>query len=103
VEKVGRLPLAIAQIASFIRKTRNNFVVYYKRLCENLTKFLFREFECSGKVYTDGVVSCWRLSLSEIPRDAARLLNVCAFLAGEGIEREILSRWIKAMPWFEES
>ncbi|RPA74722.1 hypothetical protein BJ508DRAFT_418494 [Ascobolus immersus RN42] len=101
VEKLGRLPLAISQAGSFIKKKKTSFLVYLRRLSHNLAKFLFEPFESSQYVYKEGVVSCWRLSLSAVSKDAVRLLNVCAFLANEAIHKELLVRGLGGMSWFE--
>lgn len=101
VERVGRLPLAIAQAAAFITRTASDFGKYLERLCNNLTRFFFETFKSSGTLYPEGVVSCWRLSVEELTEDAARLLNVCAFLSNGGIPDELLRRGIGSLHWFD--
>lgn len=100
--KVGRLPLAIVQAGSFIKMSKDSLGSYLARLCQKLPKLLFADFKVSGKLYADGIISCWRLSIAALSRDAARLLTVCAFLSNEEILIEMLCKGITAMSWFDE-
>ncbi|KAF8538473.1 P-loop containing nucleoside triphosphate hydrolase protein [Trichophaea hybrida] len=99
IEILGGLPLALAQAAAYMLSTMMiDFVEYLKRLSRDLSQFLGRSFP----PYQDGVFSCWKLSVEAVNRqnpDPIGLLQLCAFLSGDGIPEELLYRGVGSMHW----
>jgi hypothetical protein len=99
VEKAGRLPLAISQAASYIWLKSSNFITYLRQLESKITQVISYAFHSSGTKYSEGVVSCWRISVDSLALDAARLLRIFAFLSNEGIPEEMLHRGMVSLEW----
>ena len=95
---LGYLPLALSQAVAYVAKKALNFVQYLERLRKNLTQFVGKAYS----KYTDGVFSCWTLSvqaLMESNPHAIDLLRLCSFLSPDGVSEELLYRGVGAIEW----
>lgn len=101
VDRLGGIPLALAQAAAYVMTTAIDFKNYLRKLETNLTQILSKPFR--GHSYGNGnIFSCWKLSFDALSPDAARLLNLCAFLSNEDIPEELLYRGMQAIYWLHE-
>ena len=99
-EKLGYLALALAQAAAYMRSKRLGLVEYFRRLCEDISRIIGTRFP----PYSEGVFSCWTLSiqaLMDVNPDAIVLLRFCSSLSPEGISPELLTRGLNALGWLD--
>ncbi|XVS66993.1 FxSxx-COOH system tetratricopeptide repeat protein [Actinosynnema sp. CA-299493] len=99
-QALGDLPLAIAQAAAWRVETGMPAAEYLELLAEKQLELLDVTTTLD---YPESVAAMWDLSLSELKRknpSALRLLQVCAFLAPEPINRKMFtySRNITEVP-----
>ncbi|MFD0201647.1 MULTISPECIES: FxSxx-COOH system tetratricopeptide repeat protein [Saccharothrix] len=90
-QALGDLPLAIAQAAAWRVETGMPAAEYLELLAEKQLELLNVTTTLD---YPESVAAMWDLSLSELKRknpSALRLLQVCAFLAPEPINRKMFS------------
>ncbi|SQE00733.1 MULTISPECIES: FxSxx-COOH system tetratricopeptide repeat protein [unclassified Parafrankia] len=93
---LGDLPLAVDQAATW-RVETGMPVDEYLELLETKTSELFREDEPAepGRRAEQSVTAAWSVSLDRLAEKnpaSLRLLQVCAFLAPEGISRQLFTR-----------
>ncbi|MEU4761908.1 FxSxx-COOH system tetratricopeptide repeat protein [Actinosynnema sp. NPDC023794] len=99
-EALGDLPLAVAQAAAWRAQTGTPAAEYLELLAERRLELLDLTATLD---YPEPVAAMWDLSLNELERmnpSAFRLLQVCAFLAPEPINRSVFvnSREITDVP-----
>src|SRR5579884_2514440 len=95
-EELGNLPLALAQAAAYITETRKSLSDYLQLFEQHRKELLQRGKPFPG--YKGTVATTWDLSFKDLAQESplgADLMNLCAFLAPEGIPRDILRRWDK--------
>jgi uncharacterized protein YerC len=95
VEKLGRLPLAIAQAAAYIKAQKQTVATYLELYETKRSKMLsddtLRNFW--SKKEHEPVAVTWLLSIEELRKtvpDAEQLLQFCAYLASRDIPNYIL-------------
>jgi Tfp pilus assembly protein PilF len=96
---LGDLPLALEQAAACIVQTHSTFDDYLRRF-ETHWAELLRDVRPAGE-YPDTVAMTWELSFRQVQEsspDAADLLSLCAFLAPDGIRRDMLIRGADYLP-----
>ncbi|KAA8893190.1 hypothetical protein FN846DRAFT_980026 [Sphaerosporella brunnea] len=99
-ETLGYLPLALSQAVAYMKTRGLELADYLHRLCKDLSRLISNPIP----PYTDGVFSCWKLSvdaLMETNPDAIYLLRLCSFLSPEGVSKELLYRGLKGMGWLD--
>ncbi|KAK6513653.1 hypothetical protein TWF506_008092 [Arthrobotrys conoides] len=97
-DALGHLPIALSQAAAYVAKKQLNFAQYLKRLSENRTQLLGTAYS----KYTEGVFSCWRLSVEALMKSnphAIDLLRLCSFLSPDGVSEELLHRGVEGIRW----
>ncbi|HEV8562756.1 MAG TPA: ATP-binding protein, partial [Actinophytocola sp.] len=85
--ELGRLPLALAQAASFVRAKGIDLATYL-RLYRDRAAELHQEEPPTDYPHT--VATTWQLAMDRLPPTAAALLNVFAFLAPDAIPVSLL-------------
>jgi tetratricopeptide (TPR) repeat protein len=97
LELLEKLPLAIAQAAAYIRKTKVSVVHYLALLKESEERqsyLLSKEFEDLHRSgVPNSVMHTWLISMGQITREsqcAERVLNTIAFLDNKGLPFELL-------------
>jgi tetratricopeptide (TPR) repeat protein len=96
--ELGDLPLALEQAGAYIKVTGISFQDYLDRL-KNDQKWLLSQFKPQN--YPDPVATIWKISFDAVQKEhpaSGDLLNLCAFLAPEGIPRWILEEGRKRLP-----
>lgn len=97
VEKLGELPLALAQAAAFMVSTHRGFVWYLQKLESNIRGMLDTQY--IGPYKNVNGFTCWKMSFDALQPDAAHLLRIYAFLSNENIPEELFTREINGMDW----
>ncbi|KAF3147410.1 hypothetical protein TWF594_002631 [Orbilia oligospora] len=95
-DALGYLPIALSQAAAYIVKRELNFTQCLKRLSDNRTRLLGTAY----LKYTEGVFSCWKLSVEALMRfnpHAIDLLRLCSFLSPDGVSEELLHRSVEGI------
>ena len=95
---LGYLPLALSQAAAYVKKKSLNFVQYLGRLRESPTRVIGEK----SSNYSEGVFSCWALSVQELIKSyplAIDLLRLCSYLSPNGISEELIYRGSKGVEW----
>ncbi|MET8181662.1 FxSxx-COOH system tetratricopeptide repeat protein [Streptomyces sp. NPDC005336] len=91
-EELGCLPLALEQAGAYVKRTRITFTAYLQRLAAHPAKLLGAPSDGDPRTLT--VAHAWRVTLDTLAErdpDALRLLRVLAWLAPDGIPRELLA------------
>ncbi|KAF3192085.1 hypothetical protein TWF106_003669 [Orbilia oligospora] len=97
-DALGHLPIALSQAAAYVVKRELNFTQYLKRLSDNCTRLLGTAY----LKYTEGVFSCWKLSVEAFMRSnphAIDLLRLYSFLSPDGVSEELLRRGVEGIEW----
>lgn len=92
-QKLGNLPLALDQAASYIHTRQYSFTRYLHEYEANTTHFLSRGWKLGEQ--DRSVFATWELSFQAITKHnpiAAELLLVCGFLNNDDICEELLQR-----------
>jgi cellulose biosynthesis protein BcsQ len=87
---LGDLPLAVEQAAAWLAETATPVAEYLRRLDEQTTSVLDLN---QADDYPKTVAATWNVSITRLREQspaAARLLELCAFLAPELIDRDLL-------------
>ena len=105
-ERLGFLPLALEYAAAYIRETPGvDYAAYYKKLEQYSVKVLDRKV--GQLAYKMTVREAFHVTLDKlledasanpISRSAAQFLNLCAYLAPEGIEVDIFAAYGTCLP-----
>jgi tetratricopeptide (TPR) repeat protein len=95
-ELLGRLPLALEQAAAYIEDTGSS-LQHYRELFEKHQAALLRQGRLSTD-YPDTVATTWTLSIDKVDETPQALLNLCAFLAPEGIPLEAIREEARGLP-----
>lgn len=105
-ERLGFLPLALEYAAAYIRETPGvDYASYYKKLEQYSVKVLDRKV--GQLAYKMTVREAFHVTLDKlledasanpISRSAAQFLNLCAYLAPEGIEVDIFAAYGTCLP-----
>jgi Tetratricopeptide repeat/TIR domain len=95
-EALGRLPLALEQAAAYIEDTGGS-LQYYRQLFEEHHAELLRQGRLSTE-YPDTVATTWTLSIGKVDEAARALLNLCAFVAPEGIPLDAIREQAGGLP-----
>ncbi|KAL7270152.1 hypothetical protein RUND412_007148 [Rhizina undulata] len=104
VEASGQLPLALDQAGAYISSLRMSFSAYQKKLENGFTA----GFKAGSNTNPDdplgrsSVLTTWELSFQELPENARRLLQLCAFLSNEDIPEELFLYGKDAVDWIAE-
>jgi tetratricopeptide (TPR) repeat protein len=92
-----RLPLAIAQAAAYIRKTKvsiQQYLVFFKESDSRQSKLLSREFEDVHRSdVPNSVMHTWLISMRHIAQESPcgeKILNTIAFFDNQGLPFEFL-------------
>lgn len=104
--QMGCLPLALEYAAAYIRETPGvDYADYGRKLEKFGARLLDREI--GHQFYKNTVRGAFHITLDKLlcssdpdpaARSAGQFLNVCAFLAPEGIDMEMLARYGGALP-----
>jgi tetratricopeptide (TPR) repeat protein/transcriptional regulator with XRE-family HTH domain len=97
-ERLGCLPLALAQAASYVDSTGRDLAGYAELLRTSLDELLG---EGRPEDHPDTVTTTWRLSFDHVEGEcapAAGLLRLCAFLAPDDISTRFLERGAGELP-----
>jgi tetratricopeptide (TPR) repeat protein len=86
---LGYLPLALEQAAAFIRETRVS-LERYLTLQEQSRQELLARKALGGTQYPDSVATTWLLTMGKLTPTAQAILRLSAFLASEGVPRDLL-------------
>ena len=107
LELLERLPLAIAQAAAYIRKTKvsvQQYLIFFKESEDRQSKLLSEEF---GDIYRsnvpNSVMQTWLISMRQIAKESPcgqKILNTIAFFDNQGLPFELLKA--AAGPTFNE-
>ena len=107
LELLQRLPLAIVQAATYIRKTKISILQYlriFKESEDRQSNLLSEEFEDAYRLdVPNSVMHTWLISMKEIAQEnqcGERILNTIAFLDNQGLPFELLRA--TAGPTFSE-
>jgi hypothetical protein len=94
---LGYLPLALEQAGAYVAETRIGLAAYLQRLRRSATVALAKG-RPRDRDPADTVASTWQVPLERVRQvtGAAALLEVCAFLAPEGIPRELFAQPLQA-------
>lgn len=104
IDALGRLPLALAQAAAYIKQTHISITDYLNIYQQNEIKLLESNILPTG-VKHDPVAITWNISLDAIVKEsivknnfpiAIELLTVCAYLSPDKISRKVLLAWLKS-------
>jgi Tfp pilus assembly protein PilF len=98
-QALGDLPLAMEQAAATIVQTGITFAEYLMRFERHWVELL--QQGPSRRDYPDSLAMAWELSFRQIEEDtpeAARLLNLCAYMGHEEIPRGIITKGAAALP-----
>jgi len=98
-DKLGDLPLALEQAGAYI-ETTGIMLTDYQELFQYRRKELWDD-ETPPLDYPDSVAATWSLAMDNVNKEspeAADLLNLCAFLAPDGISLEMLSGGAEHLP-----
>jgi tetratricopeptide (TPR) repeat protein len=90
-ERLGDLPLALEQAASFIEETASTGVEYLRLLDTASDRMLSRGRPAT---YQHTVATVWQLSAQQVRTEhpaAAQLFDICAFLAPEAIPLDLFT------------
>jgi TIR domain/NB-ARC domain len=90
-EELGFLPLALDQAAAYMNRTQKPAGDYLRLLRERADE-LYRRGRVSGR--DDTMATLWDISLERITEEdqaAAQLLDLCAYLAPEGIPLDLFT------------
>ena len=97
LELLQRLPLAIAQAAAYIRRTKLSILQYLRMFKESEDRqwnLLSKEFEDAYRQdVPNSVMHTWLISMKEIAQEnqcGERILNTIAFLDNQGLPFELL-------------
>jgi hypothetical protein len=108
IDLLQRLPLAIAQAAGYIRKTKVSVEQYLQFFSESESRqsnLLSQEFpDVYRSDVPNSVIHTWRISMRQIAEEnpcGERILNIITFLDNEGLPLELLKA--AAGPDFDES
>ncbi|KAI5842039.1 hypothetical protein BZA05DRAFT_380199 [Tricharina praecox] len=98
VEKLGGLPLAISQAASYILMTEIDFKTYLLKLKTNFKRIASKKTGL-WMYRNEPVFTCWEISFHALCPSATRLLHMCAFLSNEDIPDELFRRGSRGVEW----
>jgi tetratricopeptide (TPR) repeat protein len=92
-ELLGWLPLALEQAGAYVRQTRTPLATYLGRL-RQFPALALAKGRPRDRDPADTVATTWQVSLERVGPvpGAVSLLEVCAFLAPEAINRELFSQ-----------
>jgi tetratricopeptide (TPR) repeat protein len=92
-ELLGWLPLALEQAGAYVRQTRTPLATYLDRL-RQFPALALAKGRPRDRDPADTVATTWQVSLEQVRPvpGAVSLLEVCAFLAPEAINRELFSQ-----------
>ncbi len=93
--ELGDLPLALAQAAGYVEATGFTLAEYLEEYLDRREALWAQE--AAPEDYAKTVATTWELSRQEIG-DGVDVLRLCAFLAPEGITRELLAARPEALP-----
>jgi tetratricopeptide (TPR) repeat protein len=96
---LGWLPLAMEQAGAYVRETRLPLASYLQRLQQFPTLTLAKGHP-RDRDPADTVATTWQVSLDRVGSvpGAVSLLEVCAFLAPEAIDRELFTQHLDLPP-----
>jgi hypothetical protein len=97
-EELGFLPLALDQAAAYMNRAQKP-AGDYLRLLRDRAAELYRQGRVSGR--KDTMATLWDISLEHITREnqaAAQLLDLCAYLAPEGIPLDLFTGHTDLLP-----
>ena len=97
--ELGDLPLAMEQAGAYI-ETTGIMLTDYQALFQSRRKELWED-EIPPLDYPDSVATTWSLAMEQVSKEspeAADLLNLCAFLAPDGISLEMFSGGAEHLP-----
>ena len=103
-EKLGHLPLALAQAGAYIQVHGILPTEYLTLYEENQQKYLATKLLPDGIDYAEPVALTWRISMQKIAEEAPKyeesllvpeVLEVCAYLASNNIPCALLERWLQ--------
>jgi len=98
-DELGDLPLALEQAGAYI-ETTGIMLTDYQELFQSRRKELWDD-ETPPPDYHSLVATTWSLAMEQVSKEshvAADLLNLCAFLASDGISLEMLSKGAEHLP-----
>jgi len=98
-DDLGDLPLALEQAGAYI-ETTGTALTDYQELFRSRRKELWED-ESHPQDYPDSVATTWSLAMEEVSKEskeAADLLNLCAFLAPDDIHIEMLGEGADHIP-----
>ena len=95
---LGCFPLALSQAGSYIRNnagalTTRRYLDYFPK---NRQRLLAREG--ASEYYHETIATTWKVTMDLVRekfRDAAEILNICAYLHADGIPLSWLKNWLK--------
>jgi tetratricopeptide (TPR) repeat protein len=92
-ELLGWLPLALEQVGAYVRQTRTSLATYLDHLGQ-FPALALAKGRPRDRDPADTVATTWQVSLDRIASvpGALSLLEICAFLAPEAIDRELFSQ-----------
>lgn len=97
-EELGFLPLALDQAAAYMRRAKKP-AWDYLRLLRSRAADLFRQGRAAGR--HDTMATLWDISLEHVTGEnqpAARLLDLCAYLAPEQIPLDLFTGHVDLLP-----
>ena len=98
-DELGDLPLALEQAGAYI-ETTGITLTDYQELFQSWRKELWGD-ETPPPDYPDSVATTWSIAMEQVSKEspeAADLLNLCAFLAPDGISLEMFSEGAEHLP-----
>lgn len=87
VQKLRRLPLALAQATAYMDTQQIDFRTYLRKLEPNSKQANSKE-PAATTYFGDTILTCCELSFRALSPLTARLLHLCAFLSNENIPEE---------------
>jgi tetratricopeptide (TPR) repeat protein len=101
--ELGYLPLALSQACAYIKATGkeiSNYLELFKD--KRYQKGIFNRKESLLEDYQNTVETTWSISIEKIEKscpDGVYLLNLCAFMAPEGIPIRLIKKGSNLLPW----
>jgi tetratricopeptide (TPR) repeat protein len=89
-EELGNLPLALEQACAYI-EARGKTLPEYLSLFQLRQKELLTKGELSTD-YPDSVATTWSMAFENLSIESASLLNICSFMAPDGIDWNLFSK-----------
>lgn len=100
--ELGYLPLALSQACAYIKATKKEISNYLKLFKDKKSqKGIFNRKESLLEDYNDTIETTWSISIEKIEKscpDGVYLLDLCAFMAPEGIPIRLIKKGSNFLP-----